>query len=233
MEDSKRWPEVSRLGARIVIELGLDDSVDTLGRWMSHRIAELMTRADESDVQEEKENAKRECATLILRVWRRRKYWMRGQPLDNLNTFLKQTAVPPPTLYKRDEMPDSLNWVDSLPIFMELHSREHQLVLDTAVAELNLKKEKTWLKDNPDRLSDQERDTISWLVTRQEALKADYYTLDRIKAPKFGTLPSKERSRMALKALGHIRAERGQLITALKKSQEPKPRVKRNRRVKT
>src|SRR5258705_8486803 len=85
VEDLKHWPAVSTLGARLVSELGLDDSVDTLGRWMSHRIAELMTRAEESELDEEKEIAKRECAILILKVWRRRKYWMRGQPLDDLN----------------------------------------------------------------------------------------------------------------------------------------------------
>lgn len=185
-----------------------------------------MTRAEESDLEEEKENAKRECATLILRVWRRRKYWMQGQPLDNLNTFLKQ-IIAPPTLYKRDEVPDSLNWVDSLPIFMELHNREHQLVLDTAVAELNLKKDRTWLEEHPDRLSEQERNTIKWLIDKQEALKADYYTLDRMKVPKFATLPKKERSRLAVRALDLLRSEHTKLLTALKKSSKVGTKQKR------
>ena len=190
-----------------------------------------MTRAEESDLEEEKENAKRECASLILRVWRRRKYWMRGQPLDNLNTFLRQITAPS-TLSKRDEMPDSLSWVDSLPIFMELHSREHQLVLDTAVAELNLKRDRTWLEKHQDRLSEQERNTIKWLIDKQEALKSDYYTLDRMKVAKFATLPKKERSRFAIRALDLLRSEHTKLLTALKKSSKvgtKQTRIKKRR----
>jgi hypothetical protein len=34
------------LGERIVAEFGLDQSTDTLGRWMAHRVAELMERAE-------------------------------------------------------------------------------------------------------------------------------------------------------------------------------------------
>lgn len=176
-----------------------------------------MTRAEKSDLEDEKENVKRECATLILRVWRRRKYWMRGQPLDDLNAFLKQITASP-TQYRRDEIPDNLNWVNSLPFFMELRNREHNLVLDTAVADLNLKKDRTWLEKHPDRLSAQERNTIQWLINRQEALKANHYTLDQMAAPKFATLPKKERSRLALKALDHLRAEHGKLLNALKTS---------------
>jgi uncharacterized membrane protein YccC len=176
-----------------------------------------MTRAEGSDLDEEKENAKRECANLILRVWRRRKYWMRGQPLNDLNAFLKQsTALPTP--HRRDEIPESLNWVNALPFFMELHNREHEVVLDSAVADLNLKKDRTWLEEHPERLSEQERNTIQWLINRQDALKADYYTLDRMKTPKFAALPKQERLRLALKALDHLRAEHGKLLNALKTS---------------
>ena len=73
-ESSKPYSAVVTLGMRIVRELGLEDSVDTLGRWMSHRIAELMELAEQSDMEEEKEVAKRECTELILRVWERRRF---------------------------------------------------------------------------------------------------------------------------------------------------------------
>lgn len=216
-EDSKHWPETSKLGARIVTELGLDDSVDTLGRWMSHRIAELMMRAQEADSLEDSENAKLECTRLILRVWRRRTYWLRGQPLADLTNFLQQ-ASELPAIHTRNTKPESLSWIESLRYFDELHKREHQVILDTAVASLKLTKEKRWLKETPDKLSEQERDTITWLVSRQEALAAKDFSLDQMSAPNFGKLRTLERSRIAFKTLNRIRREHSQLFSILKKS---------------
>lgn len=71
-DHSKPWPDVVRLGQRIVRELGLENTNDTLGRWMAHRVAELMQKADEASNDEEREKAQSECADLILRVWSRR-----------------------------------------------------------------------------------------------------------------------------------------------------------------
>jgi len=206
-----------KLGARIVTELGLDDSVDTLGRWMSHRIAELMTRAQEADSLEEAENAKLECTRLILRVWRRRAYWLRGQPLADLTNFLQQ-ASELPAINARNIKPESLSWIESLRYFDELHKREHQVILDTAVASLKLTKEKRWLKESPDKLSEQERDTITWLVSRQEALAAKDFRLDQMSVPNFGKLRTLERSRIAFKTLNRIQREHSQLLSILKKS---------------
>lgn len=184
---------------------------------MSHRIAELMIRAREENSLEDSENAKLECTRLILRVWRRRTYWLRGQPLADLTNFLQQ-ASELAAIHTRNTKPESLSWIESLRYFDELHKREHQVILDTAVASLKLTKEKRWLKETPDKLSEQERDTITWLVSKQEALTAKDFTLDRTPAPKFGKLPKLERSRIAFKALSHIQREHSQLLSTLKKS---------------
>ncbi|MCL1474887.1 hypothetical protein [Argonema antarcticum] len=50
-------------------ELDLEDSVDTLGRWMAHRIAELMEQAEQAPTEAEREAAKRECTDIIIRLW--------------------------------------------------------------------------------------------------------------------------------------------------------------------
>src|SRR5436853_6772889 len=94
-ENSKPYPAVVTLGMRIVRELGLEDSVDTLGRWMSHRISELMERAEQADTEAGKEEAKRECAELILKVGGRRKHWPKGQPLGDLSRFLNSISPAP------------------------------------------------------------------------------------------------------------------------------------------
>jgi hypothetical protein len=72
-DGSKPWPDVVRLGDHIVHRLGLEDSVDTLGRWMAHRIAELIEQAEDGD-----EETKREATDLILRCWERRRGWTEG-----------------------------------------------------------------------------------------------------------------------------------------------------------
>jgi hypothetical protein len=59
------------LGKELVQELNLGDSVDTLGRWMAHYVAELIHEAEHSDA--ETRNIKREaCFKAILELWRHR-----------------------------------------------------------------------------------------------------------------------------------------------------------------
>ncbi len=70
------------MGDHIVQRLGLEKSVDTLGRWMAHRITELIERAGD-------ERAKREATDLILRCWERRRGWTSGWPPGDLGDALK------------------------------------------------------------------------------------------------------------------------------------------------
>lgn len=45
-EPSERYTAIIKLGKKLVEELALNDSVDTLGRWMAHHIAELIYDAE-------------------------------------------------------------------------------------------------------------------------------------------------------------------------------------------
>ena len=49
LEPSKLPSAVLRLGARIVRELELEPSVDTLGRWMAHHLAEVMQEVESAE----------------------------------------------------------------------------------------------------------------------------------------------------------------------------------------
>lgn len=46
-EELKRSSDVLELGKLLVKALDLDETVDTLGRWMAHHIAELMQAAEQ------------------------------------------------------------------------------------------------------------------------------------------------------------------------------------------
>jgi hypothetical protein len=62
---------ILELGKKIVNELGLDESVDTLGRWMSHYVAELI-HAAETAQPEERQAKLAQCTTAILQLWKHR-----------------------------------------------------------------------------------------------------------------------------------------------------------------
>lgn len=69
---SRGRPELSAatfaLGEKLVAELNLIESTDTLARWMAHYIAELMVRAKQSDLPK-RDEAQRLCAGAILDLW--------------------------------------------------------------------------------------------------------------------------------------------------------------------
>ena len=66
-----RSDSVLALGKKLVDELGLDQSVDTLGRWMAHYIAEKIEAA-EAATGEVRNRKMTECSDTILKLWAHR-----------------------------------------------------------------------------------------------------------------------------------------------------------------
>lgn len=56
------------LGEKLVGELKLLESTDTLARWMAHYVAELMVRAENTPLPE-RDEARKSCARAILDLW--------------------------------------------------------------------------------------------------------------------------------------------------------------------
>lgn len=77
------------LGKHLVAELQLEPSVDTLGRWMTHHIAELMTRAEQAEDSERHAAAAQEAAEAILRLWSHRSNYKGINPLAELEPSLR------------------------------------------------------------------------------------------------------------------------------------------------
>ncbi|WP_425928704.1 AVAST type 3 anti-phage proein Avs3b [Pseudomonas sp. NyZ201] len=72
-QSNKRIPPVLSvatlaLGEKLVTELKLNDSTDTLARWMAHYVAELMLRAEHAPLPN-REETERACASAILDLW--------------------------------------------------------------------------------------------------------------------------------------------------------------------
>ena len=80
---------VIALGKKLVAELELDQSVDTLSRWMAHYIAELMHAAETAEDAMRQELMSRCCAT-ILDLWRHRSELPDGKhPFEDIEPILR------------------------------------------------------------------------------------------------------------------------------------------------
>lgn len=77
------------LGKKIVDEFGLDQSVDTLGRWMAHHIADLIHDAENAEL-EDKQSKQERCASAILELWRHRAELPNGKrPFEDVEPILR------------------------------------------------------------------------------------------------------------------------------------------------
>lgn len=89
MENLGIQKEVIELGKLLVKELDLENSVDTLGRWMAHYIAEKIEAAKNTD-ETVRPAIEAECAQAILDLWHHRwKLQERHQPLKNFSRLLE------------------------------------------------------------------------------------------------------------------------------------------------
>lgn len=68
---SMEWDDILALGRSIVSQLQIEEH-DTLGRWMSYRLAERPEEADHEP------NARDSVADLTLRLWSHRSDWPNG-----------------------------------------------------------------------------------------------------------------------------------------------------------
>ena len=88
----ERSDAVLALGKKLVAELKLGDTTDTLARWIIHYIAELIKKVERSTAKR-KEKLARECFEAILVLWQHRHEMPDGkrpfEGLENFNTFSK------------------------------------------------------------------------------------------------------------------------------------------------
>jgi hypothetical protein len=84
-----RSESVLKLGKQIVNELGLDQTVDTLGRWMAHYIAE---KIEDAETATGEERARKMCACMdaVLKLWAHRSELPNGRrPFENFEPIFR------------------------------------------------------------------------------------------------------------------------------------------------
>jgi hypothetical protein len=86
---SAQSDKILTLGRKLVEQLGLEDSTDTLGRWMAHHLADLITKAENASGSD-KASAQKECFDAILAFWRHRSELPSGKrPFREMEPILR------------------------------------------------------------------------------------------------------------------------------------------------
>lgn len=122
------------LGQSIVQALGADEHGDVLGRWMAHRVAELIGRAEEAKSTARAEAAKKEATKVILDLWQHRSHWPKGWPPVSAAVFAERFAAPQsrPNL----QNPTGSPWLDRLGEFDAIADEEERLWRQAALLDL-------------------------------------------------------------------------------------------------
>ena len=164
--------EILKLGKKLISELELDDTVNTLARWMAHYLAELMSSIETTESETDKAKLKKECCNLIIELWKIKDKLPFEKPLDNAHEFLEILRV----LRKEDNAASlRLRWSQYRSVerespwsdFLEKVKGNSEKIFCHAI-ELNLNqelmlKDNDWLKDHKEFLSDEEAELIEHL----------------------------------------------------------------------
>jgi hypothetical protein len=80
---------VIALGKKLVIELELEESVNTLSRWMAHYLAELIIAAETATV-DTKQELEQQCFNTIIKLWANRDAFPDGlRPFKNFEPIFR------------------------------------------------------------------------------------------------------------------------------------------------
>lgn len=193
------------MGKRLVEELGLQDGVDTLGRWMAHYLSGLIDSAEHETNPKQCIALQKECVELILRLWERRECLPRRvQPLGHLKPVLNaietlQNAHEPWVQgTQRAIEPLNTPWCDFAKESYSLDRRISVIAILSAVAESHFGRAKRWLKESGKHLSKNEKgiiDTLDeWLNMKQDWLSTGV-------RQSIADIPASERRELILREL--------------------------------
>ncbi|PZX93152.1 hypothetical protein DOS84_12395 [Flavobacterium aquariorum] len=159
--------EIIKLGKRLIEELKLEYTVNTLARWMVHYLAELIQNVEKCKSEQEKKKLQKECCDIILKVWSQKENLPMRQPLEDLKPIIELLKV-----FKKDDLSFLPNWLEyrHLPsnnewaTFVDLvKNNTEKLFLTVISTNLNkdlLSKTSDWFIENKDFLSDEEKDFL-------------------------------------------------------------------------
>jgi len=148
VEKPCQWQEIAVLGKRICDELGGGRELNTLRTWMAHRIAELIKLADAAKSDRMKKSLQKECADLILSLWRLERGSSSDNPIHTVNRTLSRIAEMHTPLWRRyshsfsdigttnQKSPKQLGFDEIVQALVDLGDQEQELLFALVCDEL-------------------------------------------------------------------------------------------------
>lgn len=170
--------EILKLGKKLIAELELVYTVNTLARWMGHYLAELMNNIDKCESEEEKSKLQKECCDVILEIWEKRERIPIEKPTEKLKPIIDVLS-----LLKKNEYPfirhrflgnnaglrnKNSSWLSFLEIVKNNSERIYRKSLISMISEELLKKDKEWIEEHGSFLSDDEKSVVEYLDSIKE-----------------------------------------------------------------
>lgn len=161
--------EIIKLGEKIVKELNLEYSSNTLARWMSHYIAELIQNIDKAESKEEKKILQQECCDIILKIWSQKENLPIIKPLDNLKPVIEilqvlnekqESSVLPRWLGRNWKLSHKNQWASFAGLVRNNSNEVFEKILQMNLHKDLLSKDKEWLNENKKFLS---KDEVNFL----------------------------------------------------------------------
>jgi hypothetical protein len=192
------------LGERILAEWEPSSGrPDNLTRWLAHYLAENFEAAKTEIDPARRSRLRRECADLILAVWKHRRFWPRGQPFKSLGGLVEELSERP-SPFSRHE-PHS--WGGLIKELEALHKREKRLLMEAAAENESDKSATEWEEVATQFFSTDE----SRLATLRKQLLGDSAT-SSLKAEETST----EKHSRLLQALRNLQEDRTNLHVLIK-----------------
>lgn len=169
MEQSKHSEEsIIKLGEKLIKELNLEYSSNTLARWMSHYIAELISGINAAESESEKKQLMTECCDVILKLWSNRDDLPIKQPLEDLKPVLEilkilqedKEPIIIPRWLEYNAMPRDNEWTQFVDLVKNNSEKIFSKVVQINLYKDILLKDQEWMKENKEFLT---REQISFL----------------------------------------------------------------------
>ncbi|SFB91095.1 hypothetical protein SAMN04489722_101240 [Algibacter lectus] len=171
MEQSEHSEEkIIKLGETLIEELKLEYTVNTLARWLSHYLSELIYKFKNSSSEKEKTKLGKECCEIILKLWSNKDVLPVNKPLQNLQPIVEILEV-----FKEKDFLISPRWLEYRHVnrknewanFIDLVKNNTEKIFNKSI-EVNFNKDlifkdREWLEKHEEFLTEEEKQIISHL----------------------------------------------------------------------
>lgn len=161
---------ILKLGKKIIKELQLEHTGNTLVRWMIHYISELMEKADNAPLGRKKEQLRKECCETILELWGNREFLPMKKPLQNVNpiieileVFKERDFLLSPRWLEYRSLPRNNKWASFVNLVKNNSEKIFNQCMDANFNEEIIFQEKEWYNEHGEFLSKEEKEIISHL----------------------------------------------------------------------